>query len=388
MTFGTFFLPGPTEVRPEVLSAMLQPMISHRGSQFEQLFVRIQTGLRQIFGTSRPVYISTSSATGLMEAGIRCAPDGPILSLVNGAFSQRFADIAQACGRVVDSYVVPWGMVHEPEEVRTRLAKKQYAAVTVVHSETSTGALNDVRRITAVVRAAGARCLTDSVSGLGGTELHFDADAFDYVLTGSQKALALPPGLAFAVASAEFVEQIQRQDRTTPPSNHAPPLDHTAPATEISTRGVYFNLVEFETFAQKNQAPNTPAISLYYALDRQINDITSEGMPARWERHRVMADRMYRWVTEMREARGIDIGIVAQEGHRSPTITAVTLPVSIPSDTFVAAVAKRGFTVGAGYGKLKKTTFRIGHMGDHTVERLEACLMACTDALQELNTKK
>jgi aspartate aminotransferase-like enzyme len=343
---------------------MLQPMIPHRGPQFEQLFARIQVGLRQVFDTSRPVYISTSSATGLMEAGVRCAPAGPILALVNGAFSQRFADIARACGRLVDIYAVPWGMVHEVEQVRTRLANKEYAAVTVVHSETSTGALNDVRRITAVVRAAGARCLVDSVSGLGAAELHFDADAFDYVLTASQKALALPPGLAFATASAEFAEQMQRQ---------------------IWTRGMYFNLAEFETFAQKNQAPNTPAISLYYALERQVNDITREGISARWERHRVMADRMHRWVTETRDALGIGIEIVAQEGYRSPTVTVVTLPASIPSDTFVAAVAEHGFTVGTGYGKLKNITFRVGHMGDHTVERLEACLIACSNALQKLH---
>src|ERR671930_262337 len=145
MPFGTFFLPGPTEVRPEILAVMTRPMIPHRGRAFEELFARIEAGLRDVFLTARPVYVCTSSASGLMEGAIRNAPAGPLLALVNGAFSSRFAKIARACARDVVTLDVPWGQTFDLNDVECELAKRQYAAVTVVHSETSTGALSDVR---------------------------------------------------------------------------------------------------------------------------------------------------------------------------------------------------------------------------------------------------
>ena len=162
--FGTFFLPGPTEVRHEVLSAMLRPMIPHRSAEFEELFARLQGGLRQVFRTSRPVFIAASSGTGLMEAAIRALPPGRVLSLVNGAFSERFAHIAETCGRQVDRYEVPWGEVHSLDGLDSYLSKREYRAITVTHSETSTGALNDVRSISDTAHSRGALCMIDSVS--------------------------------------------------------------------------------------------------------------------------------------------------------------------------------------------------------------------------------
>src|SRR5215216_528311 len=179
--FGTFFLPGPTEVRSEVLSAMLRPMIPHRSAEFEELFARLQDGLRGVFLTKRPVYIAASSGTGMMEAAIRALPPGPILCLVNGAFSERFAHIAEMCGRDVDRYEEPWGSVHSLERVDTHLAKKQYRAITVTHSETSTGALNDIRGISDVAHSRNTLCMIDSVSGTPGAELRFDEWKLDYV---------------------------------------------------------------------------------------------------------------------------------------------------------------------------------------------------------------
>ena len=235
--FGTFFLPGPTEVRHEVLEAMLKPMIPHRSAEFEQLFARLQFGLRSVFLTERPVFVAASSGTGMMEAAIRAIPPGPILSLVNGAFSERFAHIGEACGREVDRYEVLWGSVHTAGELDKYLSARQYVAITATHSETSTGALNDVKTLSDAAHAHGALCMIDSVSGMAGAELRFDAWQLDYVLTGSQKAFALPPGLAFAVASERLME-----------------LAATAPA-----RGVYFDLVEMEKYAKTNQVPATPA---------------------------------------------------------------------------------------------------------------------------------
>ncbi len=360
--FGTFFLPGPTEVRHEVLAAMTGPMIGHRGAAFEALYARVHTGLQQVFRTSRPVYVSTSSATGFMEAGVRNAPPGPILAVVNGAFSERFADIARGCGREVAELEVPWGDVVEAEAVAAQLAVRPFSAVTVVHSETSTGALTDIRAVSAAVRAHGALCLVDSVTGLAGAPIETESWELDFLLTGSQKALAIPPGLAFASVSERYL----------------------AGVTRAEARGRYFDILEFERYAAKQQTPNTPAISLLYALDVQLAAIAREGVEARWARHAAMAARTHAWVEEAAAATGIALGILAPVGARSPTVTAVTLPNGITGTEVVRAVAARGFVIGDGYGQVKDRTFRIGHMGDHSVEGLERCLAACGDALDAL----
>jgi aspartate aminotransferase-like enzyme len=360
--FGTFFLPGPTEVRREVLEAMLRPMMAHRGKAFEALFARLQEGLRTVFRTARPVFVSSSSATGLMEAAVRCAPHGPLLAVVNGAFSARFAHIGRACGRETDVMDVTWGEVPDLDELRRRLAARRYAAITVVHSETSTGAMTDVRQVQAIAREHGALCLVDSVTGLAGSPLETDAWEMDFVLTGSQKALAMPPGLAFGVASEAFM-------RT---------------AREAPQRGLYFDLVEFAEYGTKNQTPNTPALPLLYAADVQLAHIARETLEARWARHARMAERTWAWVHESREATGLALGVLAPAGARAPTVTAVTLPPEVTGSAVAAGVLERGMVIGTGYGKIKDATFRIGHMGDHTPEGLERCLTTCREALDAL----
>ncbi len=339
---------------------MMQPMIPHRGPEFERLFERLQQGLRPIFKTDRPVYISSSSATGMMEAAIRCAPPGRILCLVNGAFSERFAHIASMCGRDVDRYDVAWGQIHTVPQLDERLSIRKYTAITVVHSETSTGALNDVRAISDCAHRRGIYCLVDSVSGIAGTELRFDEWKLDYVLTGSQKALALPPGLSFAVASAAYVDQ----------------------ANGTPGRGVYFDLVELDAYARRNQTPSTPALSLLFALEVQLQSIAAETVDARWTRHKAMAARTQEWIAKISEETGKKLGNIAPLGSQSPTVSTIRLPSDVAAESFTAAIAKRGIVVGSGYGKLKSSTFRIGHMGDHTVESLERCLAACSSVLR------
>ena len=355
---GTFFFPGPTEVRAEVLQAMTHPMVAHRGAVFEDLFGRLQVALQVIFGTTRPVYISSSSATGLMEAGVRCAPAGRILCIVNGAFSARFAAIVAACDRESDVLNVAWGETVDLDRLSAQLKSTRYAAVTVVHSETSTGALTDVRAVARMAHEHGAMCLVDSVTGIGAAELKFDEWELDYALTGSQKALALPPGLAFAAASPAFIASAKSQ----------------------SGRGLYFDLVEFDAYAVKNQTPNTPAIPLFFAADVQLPAIAAETMPARWDRHTSMAQRTYAWVNQLAARHGDAIRVLATAGHRSPSVTSIMLPTSVTATSVLRAVTERGFTIGSGYGKNKETSVRIGHMGDHTLAGLERCLAACDGA--------
>jgi aspartate aminotransferase-like enzyme len=147
---------------------------------------------------------------------------------------------------------------------------------------------------------------------------------------------------------------------------------------------MYFDLVEHDQWIRNGQVPNTPAISICYAAERQLQHILREGMQARWNRHMAMAQRTYRWVDETREKLGIDISVLAPDGHRSPTVSTIVLPTEVSCDQMVAAAARRGFTLGGGHGKLKQTTIRIGHMGDHTEEGIQACLNACSDALCDL----
>lgn len=357
--FGTFFLPGPTEVRREILGAMLRPMIPHRSREFEDLFARLQVGLQKVFKTSRPVVVTAASATGMMEAGIRALQAGRVLSLVNGAFSERFARIAEQCGRMVERYEVPWGETHDLIELDKYLTRADYRAVTVVHSETSTGALNQIRQISDVVHKRGAWCLVDSVSGLAGAELRTDEGEFDYVLTGSQKCIAIPPGLAFGVASKKFVEA----------------------AEEAPGRGVYFDLVELHRFAEEGQTPSTPALSLLYALDKQLEAILDESMENRWKRHMAMSQATDNWLADCKSA-GIAIDNIVSRGNRSPTVSTIRLPADTNAESFLEKVRSRGITVASGYGKLKSSTFRIGHMGDHSVSTLERCLAACRWALE------
>jgi aspartate aminotransferase-like enzyme len=247
------------------------------------------------------------------------------------------------------------------DEVRRRLVGRRYAAVTVAHSESSTGALTDVFALNALARENGTMCLVDSVTGVAATPLEFDAWHMDYVLTGSQKALALPPGLALGAASEEYM----------------------AAAAKVSDRGLYFDLVEYEEYGKKNQTPNTPAISLLYALDAQLAHIMAEGVTQRWARHAAMAIQTWEWVDACARSTGIQLHVLAPAGSRSMSVTAIALPDSIKGSAVAQAVRQRGFTIGAGYGKLRDATIRIGHMGDHTPAGLARCLDACEEALVE-----
>jgi aspartate aminotransferase-like enzyme len=364
--FGTFYVPGPTEVRPEILATLSRPLIEHRGREFQAMFARIESGLRDALLTGRPVYVSTSSATGLMELGIRNTPPGRILSLVNGGFAERFAQVAESCEREVERLTVPYGVAHDLDAVERTLSEGKWTAVTVTHSETSTGGLNDVRAVGELAHRYGAIVLVDSVSGAGGAELMVDSWGLDFIFTGSQKAFALPPGLSFAVASADFVER----------------------ARTVRDRGYYFDIVQFDQFAAKNETPSTPATSLLYALDAQLADIMREGIERRWERHVRMRDMTHAWVKRSAERLDLELGILATEGQRSPTVTVVTLPSNISGGDVCKGVAERGYTIGSGYGKLRNTTIRIGHMGDHTPERLARCLEVCEDAIAELASRR
>jgi aspartate aminotransferase-like enzyme len=357
--FGTFFLPGPTEVRAEVLAAMTRPTIFHRSKAFESMFATIQAGLGELFLTARPVYVMPASGTGAMEAAVRNVAQGKILSLVNGSFSERFADIAESCGHVVTRLTVQPGETFDLDQVESALRDGGYRAVTVAHSETSTGVISPVAEIARLARAHGALSLVDSVSGIGGADLRADAWGLDFVFTASQKALAIPAGLAFAVASPEYLER----------------------AKQSTSHGRYFDVADFEKFSALHQTPTTPALHLLYALDVQLSNIALEGIERRWERHLAMRTMTEAWVSTTAEKLRVPLRVLATEGIRSPTVTAIVLPDRVTPSQIVEEVARRGFVIGGGLAPVAKTTIRIGHMGDHTVDGLAFCLSAVEDAV-------
>ena len=357
---GRFFLPGPTEVHPDVLQAQVGQMIGHRGEPIHELMETIQEGLQAVFQTGRPVIVSTSSATGLMEASLRNGvAGGKVLSLVNGAFSSRFSEISVGCGYDTDIWEVEWGLCHDPAELAERLAADRYDAVALTQSETSTGALQDLEGLArAVEEHQETMLLVDSVTGIGGVRVPTDQWAVDFILTGSQKALALPPGLAFGVASPSLMKR-----------------------SETATgKGYYFDLLPLSESLDSFETPATPAVSLLYALEVQLDRIRAEGMEARWARHLAMQDMTFDWIRQMKE-KGVEVEVFAAEGHRSPTVSCVRMPEGVSGPAVVEELRMRGFVVGEGYGKLQDSTFRIGHMGDHTIEELGSLFEVLTDVL-------
>jgi len=358
-TFGRFLLPGPTEVHSDVLAAMARPMIPHRGAEMEALLASLAPPLRDLCRTTRSVLLGACSATGFMELAVRNGVRRRCLSLVGGAFGDRFAHIALASGKDVIRLEVPAGGTIEPDLLRDSLKRTPVDAVTLVHSETSTGALAPVAELAAVAREfPDVMVLVDAVTSLAGSPVETDAWGLDFVLTGSQKALALPPGLALGVASERLLER----------------------ARQVEGRGLYFDVLAFAEAFAKNQPPNTPAIPLLYALERQLARIHAEGgVEGRWARHDAMRRAVERWAAERGEARGV--GFLPREGRRSWTVSCLTLPPSVAGKALVGAVRAAGYVIGSGYGSLKNSTIRIGHMGDHTVDSVEAVLAIIEEKL-------
>jgi aspartate aminotransferase-like enzyme len=323
-------------------------MIGHRSKAMEELLQRIAPQLGALARTARPVLVGTTSATGFMELAVRNGVRHRALSIVNGSFSERFANIVMACGKDCVRLDVPLGQAVEPDLLRDTLRRTPVDAVTVVHSETSTGVLQDLEALARVVHEfPDVLLLVDAVTSLAGSPVEPDRWGLDFTLTGSQKALALPPGLALGVASERMLER----------------------ARTLPARGLYFDLIAFETATRKFQPTNTPALSLLFALEVQLQRIAAEGgVAARWARHDVMRRTVERWAGE----RGI--AFLPREGRRSWTVSCLRLPEGKSAKDVVAALQQQGWTIGSGYGPLKDSSIRIGHMGDHTVAALEELL--------------
>lgn len=352
------FIPGPIEVRQEVLDAQSKSMIGHRSADFEALFARVQPKLRQLFYTSKRVYVSTSSGTGLWEAASRnvIRDDKKALHLVNGAFSERWAEVTKANGKQVDVISAEWGKAVKPEQLEEALSKQAYDAVAIVLNETSTGVKNPLEEFVPIIKQyPETLILVDAVSIFGGYKIDFEGLGLDFVLTSTQKAMALPPGLSFAAGSDRVLER----------------------AKQVPNRGYYFDLIELEKFLVKNNTPSTPNISLMFATDVELDHILAEGLDARFARHEQMAQMTRDWALEM------GFGLFAEDGYRSPTVTTVANTRNTDVKALNKFLATKGLTLSDGYGKLKDNTFRIAHMGDLLPEDMEELFAAVGEFLNQ-----
>ncbi len=354
MSHTKLFIPGPTEVRPEILAAQTAPMIPHRSTECDALIAGVETKLKELFMTAHRVYILAASGSGLQEAAIRNGVrDGyRVANFVNGAFAQRWHDVSAGCGKQAVRIDVPWGQPVLPETVAAALAAEGPAwdAITVVHNETSTGVVSPVGDIAALVheRYPNTLVCVDAVSSLAGDLLPVDAWGLDICLTSSQKAMALPPGLAFASVSDRVLER----------------------ARQVTGRGWYFDFLLLEKYLQRHTTPATPAISLLRAADRQLDAILAEGVTPRATRHHRLAGRVQQWAL----AQGF--GLFAAEGYRSATVTCVANTRGVDFAALNGYLKQHGMAISNGYGDLKGQTFRVAHMGDVTDAEIEALLEA------------
>ncbi len=344
------FVPGPVDVAEEVLQAQTRPMIPHRSADFEAVFQGALEKLQAVFLTRQRVFITASSGTGWQEAAIRNLVQEKVLACINGAFGKRWYEVALTNGKQADPLEFPWEEPVDPQKVAEAVRRGGYEAVTIVHNETSTGMENPVGEIAAAVRAVSPETLilVDAVSSLSGARVDTDGWQLDLVLTSSQKAFALPPGLAFAAVSDRAMEK----------------------AAQVNHRGWYFDLLRLDKHRLKDSTPATPALSLIFALDKQLDRILAEGVEARFARHAAMARQVHRWA----EARGMDI--FAPAGYRSKTVTTVHNRHGWDIGALNAFLLQRGMRLANGYGPLKNKTFRIAHMGEIVPDDLAALFQA------------
>lgn len=347
------FIPGPTEVDEELRQIMAMPLLGHRDPKFVATVQDVCQKLKPLFLTEQNVAFETCAGTALMEASMRnlVARGGRTLHLVGGAFGKRWSQISSACGRSPEVMEVPLGEAHAPDALAARLQEgSQPEAVCITHNETSTGVIQPLKALTAVIQehAPEALILVDVVTSLAGAELRFDDWGLDYAFAGTQKCLALPPGLGvYAV------------------SNRA-----LARAEKVEERGFLLDLPKSvkDTVAGKTLA--TPCVPLVYALQRQLDRIQTEGLENRWQRHLELQARTFAWA----ESKAFQ-PFVANSASRSPTVSCIDA-CGQDVEALAKQAAANGFKMDKGYGDLKGKAFRIGHMGDHTMARLESLLSA------------
>lgn len=350
------YIPGPVEVSEKTFRAFSQPMIGHRSSDFKELYAEIHTPLQTLFQTRQPVFLSTSSAWGVMEAAIRNLVGKRVVNCMCGAFSDKWFDVSQRCGKEAEPLQVEWGQPITAKMVETKLGKGKFDAITLVHNETSCGLKNPLREIAAAVRKfPEVLFIVDTVSSFSTESIPMDELGIDVMLTGTQKALALPPGLALFSVSQRAFER----------------------AASLPARGYYFDFLEFKNNQEQQMTPSTPAIPHIYALRSKLEDIFHEGLENRYARHRYLNSLVHDWV------RRNGFEFFTPIGYRSVSLTCVTNNRNMDIAAWIKRLReKHRIAIDGGYGQIKNKTFRISNMGDETEESILQVLAAMDDTIE------
>src|SRR5213082_997637 len=349
------FTPGPVEVSPKTWAAFSRPMISHRGDDFKNLYRAIHPGLQKLFNTNQPVFLSTSSAWGVMEASIRNLVGRGVVNCMCGAFSDKWFDVAKRCGKNAEPLQVEWGKHIDQKDLDRQLATGKFDTVTLTHSETSTGVMNPLPEICgALAKYPDVVLIVDTVSSFSGVKIDMDALGIDVMLTGAQKALALLPGFSlFSVSEKAFARAEKQKDR-----------------------GYYFDFVEFKRQQSGWMTPSTPSIGHIFALQSKLDDIFAEGLTNRYARHASTNALVHDWV------RNRGFGFFAEDGYRSKTLTCVKNTREIHVPKLASDLReKHHLVIDPGYGKIKGQTFRLSNMGDETEETVAHLLSSLDDVL-------
>ena len=349
------FIPGPVEVRPEVLEKMATPMIGHRSKDASALQRRISDNLRKLFFTESEILLSTTSGSGLMEGAIRCGTLKRAAVFSIGAFGKRWYEMAKFNNVPADLFAEDMGEAITPEKDDDALSTGKYDSVFVTHNETSTGIMNPIEEIAEVVKKYPdvVFCI-DAVSSAAGSKIEVDKLGIDICVTSSQKAIGLPPGLAICTFSKKAVER----------------------AKTIEFRGYYLDLLNLYNFIQKKdyQYPSTPSLSHMFALDYALDLMLEEGLDNRFKRHIEMAEYVRTWAKKY-------FDLFGDEKHLSNTVTAIKNTRGISVADLNKELGKRGFAISNGYGDLKEKTFRIAHMDEMTLDDIKELLENIEDIL-------
>lgn len=350
------FIPGPVEVSAETFAAMSQPMIGHRGSGFQDLYASIQPKLQAMLSTKNPIFLSTSSAWGVMEASVRNLVSKKVLNCCCGAFSDKWYDVSLKCGKQAEALKVEWGQPILPEAIDAKLKTGEFDAITLIHNETSTGVMNPLEDIAAVMKKyPDVMFIVDAVSSMTGVKIDADALGIDVLLAGVQKAWAMPPGLAVFAVSAKALKK----------------------AETVKDRGYYFDFIEFKANHDKNMTPSTPSIPHIYGLKFKLDQFEKEGLENRYARHRKMQQITHDWV----KSRGFEL--FPKAGYASVTLSCVKNNKGIDVDKLQKSLkSKYSVLIDGGYGQIKGKSFRIGHMGDETPETVTQLLGWIDDCLK------
>jgi len=351
------FTPGPTPVPPQVLTAMAQPMVHHRGPDFRIVYERCLERLQRVFRTKNDVLMYAASGTGGMDSAVAnlCSPGQRVCVVAGGSFGTRWAKIAEAYGCEVDRLDYEWGETPFAEDLAARLAERESSVVLLTHCETSTGVVADVRSLAAAAKDAGALSVVDAVSSLGAVPLETDEWGIDVVVSGSQKALMMAPGLAVVSVSQAAWE-----------------ASGTLPR-------FYFDWELTRKAQQIFDAAFTPAVSLVVGLDVALGLLLEQGLEAAFERH----VRLGRACREGIKAMGLEL--FSPDDDSAAVVTAVHAPDGVDSGELLLLLRDRhGVTLAPGQGPLKGKIFRIGHIGYFDVFDIGTALAAVELALTEL----